>query len=87
MECNERRSAVSKAVATQTVQILNVTDKWAQSIHLAAKSSLSGAILGTHHKHPWPNHTTLMCATKRNEHYNSHLFPFPCQNTNVLVVL
>ena len=42
---------MSKAVATQTVQILNVTDKWAQSIHLAAKSSLSGAILGTHHKH------------------------------------
>jgi hypothetical protein len=61
MECNERRSAVSKAVATQTVQILNVTDKWAQSIHLAAKSSLSGAILGTHHKHLFGQTITLMC--------------------------
>jgi hypothetical protein len=34
-------------VAAQTVKVLNITDKWAQSLNLPAKSSLSGAILGT----------------------------------------
>jgi glutaminase len=40
------RNAVSKAAVAQTVQILNMTDKWAQNLHLAAKSSISGAIFG-----------------------------------------
>jgi glutaminase len=53
------RNAVSKAAVAQTVQILNMTDKWAQNLNLAAKSSLSGAILGA--RTPLPPQTVVVC--------------------------
>jgi hypothetical protein len=49
------RNAVSKAAVAQTVQILNMTDKWAQNLNLAAKSSISGAIFGA--RTPLPRQT------------------------------
>jgi len=37
---------LSETAAAKTVQILNITDKWAQNLGLSAKTSFSGAILG-----------------------------------------
>jgi len=39
------KNVLSETAAAKTVQILNITDKWAQNLGLSAKTSFSGAIL------------------------------------------